>query len=203
METVGELAEMCPAAFAPYMEETYNKAIEISQFEGCMHEEIARAALSTALIMSAELFKHHEAAKNEEGTHNAVELAKAVWPAVIDSIKSSQERSVCMSLLYHLEKSIQIIGSVMFTDMAVLESVMTAVITVLQDKASCQTCDEEEVAEDEFEDAAEHDQLLIEYSELKNRENGENKKKIAKKSQKNRKNRKNREKNENHKNNQI
>lgn len=69
-----------------------------------------------------------------------------------------------MSLLYHLEKSIQIIGSVMFTDMTVLESVMTAVITVLQDKASCQTCDEEEVAEDEFEDAAEHDQLLIEYA---------------------------------------
>jgi hypothetical protein len=164
METVGELAEMCPAAFAPYMEETYNKAIEISQFEGCMHEEIARAALSTALIMSAELFKHHEAAKNEEGTHNAVELAKAVWPAVIDSIKSSQERSVCMSLLYHLEKSIQINGQVMFTDMTMLESVMTAVITVLQDKASCQTCDEEEVAEDEFEDAAEHDQLLIEYA---------------------------------------
>jgi hypothetical protein len=69
-----------------------------------------------------------------------------------------------MSLLYHLEKSIQINGQVMFTDMTMLESVMTAVITVLQDKASCQTCDEEEVAEDEFEDAAEHDQLLIEYA---------------------------------------
>jgi hypothetical protein len=163
METVGELAEMCPSAFAPYMEDTYNKAIEISQFEGCMHEEIARSALSTALIMSAELFKHHEENKNEEGVHNAVELAKAVWPAVIETIKNSQERSVCMSLLYHLEKSIQINGTAMFTDMKMLQDVMTAVITVLQDKASCQTCDEEVVDEEE-EDAAEHDQLLIEYA---------------------------------------
>merc|ERR1711972_1227791 len=146
METVGELAEMCPAAFAPYMEETYNKAIEISQFEGCMHEEIARSALSTALIMSAELFKHKESSKDEEGMHNAIEMAKAVWPSVIGSIKESQERSVCMSLLYHLEKSIQINGAVMF-----------------QDKANCQTCDEE-FADEEEEDVAEHDQLLIEYA---------------------------------------
>merc|ERR1712048_1233209 len=163
METVGELAEMCPNAFAPYMEETYAKAIEISQFEGCMHEEIARSALSTALIMSAEMFKHAESNKNQEQMHNATELAKAVWPSVIGSIKDSQERSVCMSLLYHLEKSIQINGSVMLSDMNMLQEVMTAVITVLQDKAACQTCDDEFVDEEE-EDVAEHGQLLIEYA---------------------------------------
>merc|ERR1711976_805547 len=113
--------------------------------------------------MSAELFKYHSEQKNEEGCHNSIELAKAVWPTVLETIKSTQERSVCMSLLYHLEKSIQINGEVMFQSMDILQGVMTEVLTVLQDKAACQICDEEPVDEDE-EDMAEHDQLLIEYA---------------------------------------
>jgi len=161
LETLCEIAESCPNAFGMYMENAYKKALEIAQLEGSLHDEILRSSLTSCLIFSSQLYKYGEENQDSSCCAKALELCQEVWPMCLDSIKETPERTVCMSLLYHLEKSIQIVGKQIFENQDVLKFVMETVLIVLSDKASCQD-NGEEGGEDE--DQAEHDQLLIEYA---------------------------------------
>ena len=118
--------------------------------EGALHDEILRAALCACLITSSNLFKASEQANSNEGKAKAVEMIKGIWPEVLRTVKETNERSVCMSLLYHLEKSIQIVGPVVLAEQDVLRGVMEAVHAVLSDSTACQA--DEEGAGDADED---------------------------------------------------
>jgi len=162
LETIGELAEECPATFLPFFEKAFTSAQGVAAMEGALHDEILRAALCACMITSSNLFKASEQANSNEGKAKAIEMVKGIWPEVLRTVKETNERSVCMSLLYHLEKSIQIVGTVVLSEQDVLRGVMEAVHAVLSDSTACQA--DEEGAGDADEDQAEHDQLLIEYA---------------------------------------
>ena len=162
LETLCEIAESCPVAFGPFMQEAYTKALEIASLEGSLHDEILRSSITSCLIFSSQLYKFGEETDNQEMLQKSCDLCTEVWPMALHSVRETPERTVCMSILYHLEKSIQIVGKTIFQDGTVLKEVMEVVHTVLSDKASCQDVDGEEPSNDE--DQAEHDQLLIEYA---------------------------------------
>lgn len=162
LETLCEIVENCVVPFGMYYESAYKHALEIASLEGSLHDEILRSSLTSALMFSSYLYKFGEESNSDEAKLKSLEFCKEIWPLALETIKETTERTVCMSVLYHLERSIGIVGEVIFKDQGVLQGVMETVLMVLSDKAACQI-DDEGFGPD-GDDQAEHDQLLIEYA---------------------------------------
>ena len=163
LETLCEIVENCVVPFGMYYESAYKHALEIASLEGSLHDEILRSSLTSALMFSSYLYKFGVESETEEAKQKSLEFCKEIWPLALETVKETTERTVCMSVLYHLERSIGIVGEVIFKDQTVLQAVMETVLMVLSDKTSCQIDDDEGVGP-EGDDQAEHDQLLIEYA---------------------------------------
>lgn len=163
METLGEIAEMAPIAFGKYMNDAFSHALRIAQYEGSLHDEILRSSLTSCLIMSSQLYKFGQLTNSQEAKEESIKMIEDVWPLALTTITDTSERAISMSIMYHLEKSIQIVGTEVFTNVEILNAVMQAILQVLSDKAACQGADHD-LAPGEDQDQAEHDQLLIEYA---------------------------------------
>ncbi|KAK9478306.1 armadillo-type protein [Lipomyces japonicus] len=161
-ETVGDLVSGTKQAFLPYMEETANLLINCSRH---FYEGIRKAAISSLWRALATVYEISNPPKWQAGLPVKVPLASTVTDfaamvrtATLETFEEEDERSTATVICDNIAETVKLCGPGIVGDD--LEGIATQILAVLKKSHRCQIL-EDDPEEEDLEDAAEYDVMLI------------------------------------------
>nr|XP_056719335.1 importin-4 [Euleptes europaea] len=156
---LGEIAMNSSVAFLPFLESCFPEVFKLLE---CFHGGVRKSAFIALGLFCISLHKVCERDPSEPNGAALQKMLSVVLPAYIKGIREDRERQVVMDILETLVKLVKVCQQEAFRAPEHLDELCRVIREVLEKKTYCQ---EEDVDEDEEgEDEAEYDAMLIEYA---------------------------------------
>ncbi|KAK9369499.1 armadillo-type protein [Lipomyces kononenkoae] len=162
-DTIGDLVAGTKEAFLPYLEESSKALIDLTTH---FYEGIRKAAIGSLWRAVGTVYEVSNPSKWQPGLPLKVPLAEAVTTfaamvrkATLEAFGEEDDRSTATVICDNLCEIIRLCGpGIIGND---LEPIATVILSILKKQHLCQT-QEEDPEEEDVEDAAEYDILLVE-----------------------------------------
>ncbi|KAK9388585.1 armadillo-type protein [Lipomyces mesembrius] len=162
-DTIGDLVAGTKEAFLPYLEETSNALVDLTTH---FYEGIRKAAIGSLWRAVGTVYEVSSPQKWQPGLPLKVPLAETVTTysamvrkATLEAFGEEDDRSTATVICDNICETIRLCGpGIVGND---LEPIATMILSILKKQHLCQTQDDDPEEED-VEDAAEYDILLVE-----------------------------------------
>jgi len=155
---LGELARQAGISFMPYMDQCFEEVFKMVQFP---HSDIRRTAIDALAQFCISL----TSIKNEQGEQALLKALSILIPKCAEIIHTEPDRDVVMSALDAYTEMLSELKSVVLIGDGHRDAIINCIRDVLTYKTECQDEDEAgNVNEDEEDEDAEQDELLIQYA---------------------------------------
>ncbi|RUS88757.1 hypothetical protein EGW08_003474 [Elysia chlorotica] len=154
--SLGEIALNCSHAFMPYLQKSYEEALELADYPA---SGIKKAAFVTLCHFCLCVNEVHEATKAAEAAEALKTMILGVMPKYLEAIKTELDRATVMAAVDSIQEMLAKIGEPVLSITGATDAILTVVKEIFTHKVACQD-QEEDDGEDEAE--AEFDGMLIE-----------------------------------------
>ncbi|KAM8783970.1 importin-4 [Rhynchonycteris naso] len=154
---LGEISVNTSIAFLPYMESVFEEVFKLLE---CPHLNVRKAAHEALGQFCCALHKACQSCPSEANTAALQATLAQVVPSYMQAVYGERERQVVMAVLEALTGVLYSCGTLTLQPPGRLAELCNMLKAVLQRKIACQDTDGEE----EDEDQAEYDAMLLEYA---------------------------------------
>ncbi|KAJ6653043.1 hypothetical protein lerEdw1_010129 [Lerista edwardsae] len=158
---LGEIATHASAAFLPFMESCFQEVFKLLE---CPHINVRKSAFDTLGEFCISLHRLCERDPSEAHSAALQKLLSMVLPVYVKGIRVDKERQVVMAILETLGKLLKACQQEALREPGRLVELCRVVREVLEKKTACQGTDVDEDGEDDSDEEAEYDAMLIEYA---------------------------------------
>ncbi|KAL0602788.1 Importin-4 [Plecturocebus cupreus] len=155
---LGEISVNTSVAFLPYMESVFEEVFKLLE---CPHLNVRKAAHEALGQFCCALHKACQSCPSEPNTAALQAALARVVPSYMQAVNGERERQVVMAVLEALTGVLRSCGTLALQPPGRLAELCSMLKAVLQRKTACQDTDE---AEEEEEDQAEYDAMLLEHA---------------------------------------
>ncbi|XP_054572446.1 importin-4 isoform X2 [Eptesicus fuscus] len=154
---LGEISVNTSVAFLPYMESVFEEVFKLLE---CPHLNVRKAAHEALGQFCCALHKTSQSCPSEPSTAVLQVILAQVIPSYMQAVYGERERQVVMAVLEALTGVLRSCGTLTLQPPGRLAELCNMLKAVLQRKTACQDTEED----DDDEDQAEYDAMLLEYA---------------------------------------
>ncbi|XP_064416459.1 importin-4 [Latimeria chalumnae] len=159
-DALGEIAVNTGAAFLPYMEQCFEELFKIIDYPHVNVRKAVFEATGQLCIALHKIWYENPTDQNSAALQKALSL---VFPSYLSAIQEEKDRQVVMSVVEAINEVLKSCKGEAVRESGRVDAITKVIRDIMQRKTVCQDAENEE-GEEEDEQQAEYDAMLIEYA---------------------------------------